>query len=75
MVQDASGGPFFSVLPEKNGEKRGAGRKIALTRRKAVCFCLPFAEGAPVKERPSGGRRIRFPKRTMRRAGRLICAR
>ena len=25
MVQDASGGPFFSVLPEKNGEKRGAG--------------------------------------------------
>ena len=22
---DASGGPFFSVLPEKNGEKRGAG--------------------------------------------------
>ncbi len=34
MVQDASGGPFFSVLPEKNGEKRGAGREIALTRLK-----------------------------------------
>ena len=23
----ASGGPFFSVLPEKNGEKRGAGER------------------------------------------------
>ena len=23
-VRRASGGPFFSVLPEKNGEKRGA---------------------------------------------------
>ena len=34
MVQDASGGPFFSALPEKNGEKRGAGREIALTRLK-----------------------------------------
>ena len=30
----ASGGPFFSVLPEKNGEKRGAGDALycALTR-------------------------------------------
>ena len=26
-VRDASGGPFFSVLPEKNGEKRGAGER------------------------------------------------
>ena len=25
MARNASGGPFFSVLPEKNGEKRGAG--------------------------------------------------
>ena len=27
MAWDASGGPFFSVLPEKNGEKRGAGER------------------------------------------------
>ena len=26
-VRNASGGPFFSVLPEKNGEKRGAGKR------------------------------------------------
>ena len=26
-VRNASGGPFFSVLPEKNGEKRGAGER------------------------------------------------
>ena len=27
-VGAASGGPFFSVLPEKNGEKRGAGLRL-----------------------------------------------
>ena len=34
MARCASGGPFFSVLPEKNGEKRGAGGGIALSRLK-----------------------------------------
>ena len=44
-----SAGPFFSVLPEKNGEKRGAGDALycALTRanflrplRAQIC-CIP----------------------------------
>ena len=43
MARDASGGPFFSVLPEKNGEKRGAGREIALTRLKSLSFCFAFS--------------------------------
>ena len=42
-AQDASGGPFFSVLPEKNGEKRGAGREIALSRLKSLSFCFAFS--------------------------------
>jgi len=32
-LPDASGGPFFSVLPEKKGEKRGAGLQLG-------AFCL-----------------------------------
>ena len=57
----ASGGPFFSVLPEKNGEKRGAGDALycALTRaifwplrglnalfgRKADTFPMAYGSG------------------------------
>ena len=76
MVQDASSGPFFSVLPEKNGEKRGAGvRNSADAPEKTFCFCMPFTDGASRKERPSGGRLIGFPKRTIHSASRFVRAR
>ena len=76
MVQDASGGPFFSVLPEKNGEKRGAGdANSAVAPEKAFCFCVPFTDDTSRKERPSGGRLIGFPERTICGANRFVRAR
>ena len=49
MAQDASGGPFFSVLPEKNGEKRGAGERnsaYAQKRHIASAYYSPMARPA-----------------------------
>ena len=72
----ASGGPFFSVLPEKNGEKRGTGiRNSAYAPEKAFCFCMPFTDGAVREERPSGGRLIGFPERTIGRTDHSVRAR
>ena len=54
--KEASGGPFFSVLPEKNGEKRGAGvRNSAYAPKKYFVFAHHSSKLRLVKERPSGG--------------------
>ena len=42
-------------------------RNSAVAPEKAFCFCVPFADSASRKERPSGGRLIGFPNRTTRR--------
>ena len=73
---DASGGILFSGLSEKSMQKRDAGvRNSAVAPEKALCFCVPFTDSAVRKERPSGGRPIGFPERTMRRASRFVRAR
>ena len=49
MARCASGGPFFSVLPEKNGEKRGAGERnsaYAQKRHIASAYYSPMARPA-----------------------------
>jgi len=72
----ASGGILFSGLSEKSMQKRDAGvRNSAVAPEKAFCFCVPFTDGASRKERPSGGRLIGFPKRTVHSVSRFICAR
>ena len=46
MARCASGGPFFSVLPEKNGEKRGAGERnsaVAQKRHFVSAYHSPIA--------------------------------
>ena len=69
----ASGGMLFSGLSEKSMQKRDAGvRNSAYAPEKAFCFCMPFTDGAVREERPSGGRRIGFPKRTIGRANRFF---
>ena len=75
-VRDASGGPFFSVLPEKNGETRGAGERNSADapENQIVPLCV-LSLHRPSSKRPSGGRKIGIPKRTIRRAGRFVCAR
>ena len=51
-----SAGPFFSALPEKNGEKRGAGeRNSAVAPDKTIRSILRFVVSFPSSERPSGG--------------------
>ena len=66
----ASGGPIFSVLPEKMGEKRGAGfRLVQDSERSKICRVRipsgPPAQGrgapAPVLHRKSRGRQSRRP--------------
>ena len=55
-AQVVSDGPFFSVLPEKNGEKRGAGeRKRAYAPEKACRSILRYVVSFPSSKRPSGG--------------------
>ena len=41
-VRRASGGPFFSVLPEKNGKKRGAG--YGLVRAAGTVQASPYVQ-------------------------------
>ena len=55
-AQVVSDGPFFSVLPEKNGEKRGAGeRNRAYAPEKACRSILRYVVSFPSSKRPSGG--------------------
>ncbi len=57
-VRDASGGPFFSVLPEKNGEKRGTGeRNSADAPEKQIVPLCVLSLHRPSSKRPSGGLR------------------
>ena len=56
-------------------EEKDAGREIALTREKTNRYILRVIVTPVVKERPSGGRRIGFPERTIRNAIRYVCAR
>ena len=70
-----SAGILFSVLPEKSMQKRGAGREIALTRRKTNRYILRIIVTLAVKERPSGDRRIGFPDRTINYMSRYVSAR
>ncbi len=57
-VRDASGGPSFSVLPEKNGEKRGAGeRNSADAPEKQIVPLCVLSLHRPSSKRPSGGLR------------------
>ena len=65
----------ISVLPEKSMQKRGAGREIALTRRKTNRYILRIIVTLVVKERPSGDRQIGFPERTIHCANRYVSAR
>ena len=72
----ASGGILFSGLSEKSMQKRDAGvRNSAVAPEKAFCFCMPFTDGASRKERPSGGRLIGFPERTIGRTDHSVRAR
>ena len=55
----ASGGPIFSVLPEKMGEKRGAGMRLVLSAsgfRRGLGFQAPFH--SEVTLRVSAARRL-----------------
>ena len=73
---DASGGILFSGLSEKSMQKRDAGdANSAYAQKKLVVpFCV-LSLHRPSSERPSGGRPIGFPKRTMYGTSRFICAR
>ena len=67
---------FQPFLREKIWKKRALEtRNSADAPEKAFCFCVPFTDGASRKERPSGGRLIGFPERTIHSASRFIYAR
>ena len=42
ILRDVSDGPFFSVLPEKNGKKRGAG--YGLVRAAGTVQVSPYVQ-------------------------------
>ena len=73
---DASGGILFLACQKKVCKKETLGTRIALTRLKKqfVTLCV-WPLHHPLSERPSGGRPIGFPKRTMHGTSRFICAR
>ena len=65
----------FCLARKKYAKKRRWTRSIALTRRKTSHSVLRIFVTLQVKERPSGGRQIGFPERTIRLACRYVCAR
>ena len=66
----------FLSCQKRMGRKEALGtRNRADAPEKAFCFCVPFTDGASRKERPSGGRLIGFPERTIHSASRFIYAR
>ena len=73
---DASGGILFSGLSEKSMQKRDAGdaNSAYAPEKQFVTLCV-WPLHHPLSERPSGGRPIGFPKRTMHGTSRFICAR
>ena len=69
-------GPYLFCLGRKDMEEKTAGREIALSRliKQFVTLCV-LSLHRPSSERPSGGREIGFPERTISRASRFVYAR
>ena len=65
QARDAFGDHIFSLLREKIWKKRTLENEIALTRGKTIRSVVRIVVTPPVKERPSGDRRIGFPHRTL----------
>ena len=57
-------GPYLFCHGRKDMEEKTVWtRNSAYAPEKAFCFCVPFADSASRKERPSGGRLIGLPNR------------